>query len=149
MRDLMHMAKEHKIESKLYHGDAIDKIHGLLGHARFRKWLSIVCDEDAQEGKQHWKELLTFLEKEVKIAQQEMIWSAKMTKKEKSDRDSKVTKNSGGVSSHHANGDQGNSLICSICGADDHVKTSGPGGSKLIQYYVCQKFTEMNCNELH
>ena len=51
MRDLMHMAKEHKIESKLYHGDAIDKIHGLLGHARFRKWLSIVFRKESNTGK--------------------------------------------------------------------------------------------------
>ena len=112
MRDLMHMAKEHSIESKLYHGDAIDKIHGLLGHARFRKWLTIVCDEDVQEGEQHWNGLVQFLEKEVKISQHEMVWSAKMTKKEKPDRDSKGTKNSGGVSSHHTSGTQGNSVIC-------------------------------------
>ena len=34
--------------------------------------------------------------------------------------------------------------ICSFCGESGHVQTNGPAGTKLIQYFVCQKFTEMS-----
>lgn len=34
-------------------------------------------------------------------------------------------------------------MMCSICGQRDHVATSGSSGSKLVQYFTCNKFTEM------
>ena len=37
--------------------------------------------------------------------------------------------------------------ICSICqsadGVSDHVSTSGPSGSRIIQYYTCMKFADV------
>ena len=33
--------------------------------------------------------------------------------------------------------------ICHICGESDHIKTNGPYGRKLVQYFSCQKFAEM------
>ncbi len=41
------------------------------------------------------------------------------------------------------NNNNNNNLICKICNATDHVQTSGPNGSKLIQYFVCKKFVNM------
>ena len=36
---------------------------------------------------------------------------------------------------------------CYICnskeGTDDHVPTSGPGGTRMIQYFACKKFVEL------
>ena len=143
MRDLMKMAAEHSIEAKLYHGDAIDTIHSLMGQSRFRRWLSIVCD-DISEGEQHWDRLVKFLEKEVKISQQEMIWASKTQQKppQSPQPPRNVKKKPDGA--HIADG--GN-ILCSICGADDHVHTPGPAGTKLVQYFVCQKFVEMSCKE--
>eukprot|EP00794_Sanderia_malayensis_P011555 gene11555-12746_t len=37
-----------------------------------------------------------------------------------------------------------NSNSCFICGESDHVRTNGPGGIKLIQYFVCKKFVDMS-----
>ena len=142
MRDLMIMAENHSIEANLYHGDAINTIHSLMGQSRFRRWMSIVCDNKIPDGAKHWDRLLQFLEKELKICQQEMIWSAKASKKQPSKpQDGKRKPDS---AAHHAS-DEG--MICSICGANDHAQTPGPSGIKLVQYYVCQKFVEMNCKE--
>ena len=46
MKDLMHLAEEHSIESKLYHGDALDEITELMGEGRFTRWLSVLCEKD-------------------------------------------------------------------------------------------------------
>ena len=118
MRDLIKMAREHSIEAKLYHGDAIDTIHGLLGQNRFRRWLSIVCDKEIPDGEPHWDRLVKFLEKEVRICQQEMIWSSKTSKKLPQPKDTK--KKPDGVAHHTSS--EGN-LVCSICGDDDHIQT--------------------------
>ena len=83
-----------------------------------------------------------FLEKDLNICQKEMILPAKAPKNQ-------PVKPQGGKKrpdgAHHV--DEEGNLLCSICGADDHVQTPGPSGVKLIQYYVCQKFVEMNCKE--
>jgi len=38
--------------------------------------------------------------------------------------------------------------VCAICDSpdatNDHVSTSGPGGSRIIQYYSCKKFAELS-----
>ena len=65
MSDMMSLAKYHNIESKLYFGDGIDVIYGLMGEFRITKWLTSTCDMDL-EGENLWKELISFLEKELK-----------------------------------------------------------------------------------
>ena len=34
-------------------------------------------------------------------------------------------------------------LTCHICGKEYHVPTTGPGGSKLIQYFACKEFVDL------
>ena len=46
MSDLLKLSKEHGIEQKLYHGEALDIIYDMMGDARITKWLSSVSDED-------------------------------------------------------------------------------------------------------
>ena len=36
-----------------------------------------------------------------------------------------------------------NQSKCFICDSTDHVLTSGPQGSKIVQYFVCKKFVDM------
>ena len=45
MKYLEHLAEEHKIQSKLYHGDGLDRIYQLLGDTRVTRWLSKICEE--------------------------------------------------------------------------------------------------------
>ena len=141
----MRLAEEHSIEERLFHGPAMDKIQELMGDHRFTRWLSSSCEKDLSDEMSKWKELLAFLEKEVKINQQKVMFASKTKKKppedQKGDRKSKVLSGSGSQS--HTQDDRQSSLICSICGAADHVPTSGPKNVKLIQYFLCKKFVEM------
>ena len=145
MKDLMRLAEEHKIEEKLYHGDAMDKIHSLMGQEKFRKWLDLSCESSPSTEKDQWYELIKFLEKEIKICQQEIIWFAKTKKKQQTPKDPSTP--SSRDRSHHTHGNGGNSTSCYICGASDHVSTQGPNGARLIQYFVCPKFVEMTNKE--
>ena len=149
MKDLMRLAKEHNIEERLFHGSAMEHIQDLMGDARFTRWLSVSCDKDLTDERKRWTELLVFLEKEVRIHQQKLLYSSKSRKPPPSDRGSnrdsakKPPPSTSSRQGHHHQNDGANPLTCFICGATDHVPTSGPKGTKLIQYFVCKKFVEM------
>ena len=148
MKDLMRLAEEHRIEEKLYHGDAMDKIHSLMGQEKFRKWLDLSCEKSLSTEKDQWNELIKFLEKEIKICQQEIIWFAKTKKKQQTPKDNPPPPLPPRNRSNHVhNNNGGNSSACFICGANDHVSTQGPNGTRLIQYFVCPKFVEMTNKE--
>ena len=34
---------------------------------------------------------------------------------------------------------------CKFCGETDHVATNGPNKTKIVQYFACKKFCELNC----
>ena len=147
MKDLMQLAEDHSIEERLFHGGAMDRIQELMGDARFTRWLSASYEKDLNDEKTRWIDLLAFLEKEVKVNQQRLMFSSKLKKKAPppADRSGDRSNNRGSKSSdssHHQS--DGNVSPCFICGATDHVPTNGPKGSKLIQYFVCKKFVEMS-----
>ena len=143
--ELLKLARRHKIEEKLYNGDGLYTIYGILGDARVTRWLNSIDDQEL-EGEELWKRLIKYLEKEVRVHSEKsminrVVRDAKEPSqtKEDSDRPSK--------GKHHAHlTDKINFklLKCYICNADDHVATNGPYGTKLIQYFSCQKFAEMN-----
>ena len=143
MRDLMNLAKQHNIENKLYLGDALDRIVGLLGESRLHRWLTLSCESDT-EGEETWKEFMIFLEKEVKVCQHRVLLPPKKPKPstpESKDKE-KLKK---GNNSHHTN--ESRKQECFYCGADDHVATIGPKGKKLIQYFSCSKFVNDTCKQ--
>ena len=145
MKDLIKLAKKHKIEQKLYHGNGLDQIFKLLGDDRLMRWLSISC-EDQKEGEEEWQQLIKFLEKEIRVNQQKFHIQSKTTE-HKSQHQIKNRDR------YHYNSDQNEQKKndrsdkiqhkCFICGDTNHVKTNGPGGMKLTQYFVCRKFVEM------
>ena len=48
----------------------------------------------------------------------------------------------------HLVNDESNSMeACHFCGETDHIKTDGPNGIKLVQYFSCRKFVEMKPNQ--
>ena len=157
MKDLYQLASDHDLKQKLLHGDAMEKIHCLMGEGRFTRWVSLLCDKDLSDEDQQWSELLKFLEKEIKVNQQKILLSTKKKKetnsREQCDRNSRRDQShhnqdmSGNQeqndASHHNREDGGNNPVCKICNATDHVQTSGPNGSKLVQYFVCKKFVDM------
>ena len=64
MSDLLKLSKEHGIEQKLYHGEALDIIYTMMGDARVTKWLSTISDEEGLAEGDLWERLVKFLERE-------------------------------------------------------------------------------------
>jgi len=153
MKDLMELSKKHNIENKLYHSNALDMIYNLLGDNRMMRWLSISCD-DPKEGSEQWEQLITFLEKEMKVNQQKLLIQGKSMKQPTSTAATKGGRTQHHYS-HHASGAPFNNNYvptkddvvkippCFICGASDHAQTTGPGGMRLVQYFACKKFVDM------
>ena len=145
MKDLMKLASKHKIEGRLYHSDALDKIYNLLGDNRVTRWLSSSYDS-TKEDHELWDQLIGFLEKEIKIHQQKaMIHGKNVQQKANPERINDGKNNHG--SRHHLSHDNTNNKvqnICFICGEANHVTTGGPYGQKLVQYFACKNFVDMS-----
>jgi len=75
IKDLVTTSKKHNIENKLYNGDALERIFRLLGDARVTRWLSDVCDQTMSDD-QYWNKLVNFLEKDIKIQHQKLLFKS-------------------------------------------------------------------------
>jgi len=153
LREVMLLAKQHKIEENLYYGDALSKIYQQLGDGRLTRFLSSISDEEPNE-KQTWERLLTFLEKEEKINQQKLTING--YKSDKREMPVSQTKDNAGRyssykkqrdSSYLADQPTSEEPLCQLCGessgSSEHMSSNGPGGAQIIQYYTCKSFTEM------
>ena len=150
--DLISLSKYHGIENKLYHGDHLNVIYGLMGETRVRKWITMTCDEELEE-EELWRKLIMFLEKELKVQQELSLIKPKLTQDTRSqntycsqaveanDEDSESSINN---QECHVSSSPASSMKCSFCGELGHYETKTRHGSNLIQYYACKKFVEMN-----
>ena len=147
MRDLLKLARRHKIENKLYYGDGLNRIYRQLDGNRRRRWLELAGD--ITEGEAQWNGLIAFLEKELRVSQQDAIIMAKPFTSKVEPKDT----NRRGPSSFHAagseygrhstsDGESRSDKECCICGAHDPIQTNGPHGLKLVQYFSCKTFSE-------
>ena len=66
MQELMTLAADHGIEERLYWGGTINSIYRTIGDIRTTKFIEKNC-EFRLEGEVLWKELVKFLEKEIKV----------------------------------------------------------------------------------
>ena len=83
MKDLLGLAKQHKIERYLFYGDALNRIYKLMGDHRVTRWFDNAYDETFEK-KEEWANLILFLEKEVRVQQQKiLVQSGKVENKEK------------------------------------------------------------------
>ena len=154
MKDLLQLAKRHGLENNLYYGNALDEIFKLIGDNRFTRWLS--TSYNLSEGEEQWNHLIQFLEQEIKIYQQKALYTSKhsdsaqhgIQKPNKS-----YYQNQDDLSKEQVKDkvkievDDQKQSQCFICGELDDIKTNGPLGMKLIQYFVCKKFVEMSPDE--
>ncbi|XP_066917918.1 uncharacterized protein [Clytia hemisphaerica] len=141
LKELSTTAETHKIEQFLYYGGGINKIYSLIGDARLSRWLTQISNETLSP-KAEWKRLIIFLESEMKIQQQKML-----IKKQTNEPPKQPPKQ---PRSHYTDTEVSDPTSsppdqskCFICDSSDHILTSGPQGTKLIQYFVCKKFVEM------
>ena len=112
-----------------------------MGDYRVTRWLTIITDEDDLEDAVIWQRLVKFLEKELKVQQQKVLINIRPPEPKKVFSSKPNTTHTVHIASYE---DQNECFICSERG---HVTTSGPQGSKLIQYFACKKFAEMTPNE--
>ena len=152
MSDLISLAKYHSIEGKLYYGDGIDIIYGLLGDTRVTKWLTLTCDDDLQ-GKELWEKLIKFLEKELKVQQELSLIKKKLVNDEgngkhnsyhatEDEYENDLLQESYHESSHISSTEDGNK--CSFCDETGHYELKSTHGHGLIHYYSCKKFVELS-----
>ena len=72
MNDLMKLAEKHDIENKLYNGDGLDTIYGLMGDARLTRLFSSICDEELED-KVLWSRFIRFLAKELVVQEKSLV----------------------------------------------------------------------------
>ena len=146
MKDLMKLAHKHDVENRLYYGDGLERIYRLMGETRVTRWFSKITDDNV-EGEQLWMRLIQYLERELKVQQQRCLIQVTF------DNTVKIPEKEGkfGDKSHNRYKSHYETNLlqstCFICGETDHVATNGPNNSKLIQYFSCKKFVDMNPNE--
>ena len=148
--DLISLSKYHGIENKLYHGDHLNVIYGLMGESRVKKWITITCDQELEE-EELWNKLISFLDKELKVQQELSLIKPKLNQEQRSQDsycsnsiDSYETELSINEQECHVSTISDKSIKCSFCGEFGHYETKLNDGSTMIQYYACKKFTEMN-----
>ena len=148
MNDLIKMSKKHGIANELFYGDGFERILRLLDDRRATKWITDSCDLELTK-EQMWEDLIKFLQKEANVLQQKILLLGKSSSKDGPPLQPKDTqkpkdgdrRNDGLV--HHVDPtkkDFNTSSVCSFCGEDGHVQTTGPAGSKVVQYFSCEKF---------
>ena len=98
--------------------------------------------------KQTWTKLMLLLEKEQKLQQQKMmIQRITGDVKTNSTNSSKFENRSSRYKHSYCSPDAMTNPICYICsassGSDNHVATSSPGGTRIIQYFTCKVFVDM------
>lgn len=142
LQEVTKLANTHKIEEYLYYGDSLARIYQILGDRRTTRFLSTICENDFTP-METWERLITFLNKERRIQQQKMIatnFKMDATKKEDIQRSSRSKRPGQSYLSTPESSDP----VCSICdapdGNSDHISTSGPSGTKILQYYTCKAF---------
>ena len=73
MKDSQRLATQHNILERLYFGGTIKKIYALLNKERINKWFTIFDDHELIEPLM-WRKLTSFLEKEIHIEQQKLLY---------------------------------------------------------------------------
>ena len=143
MRDLMQLSSTHNIENELYYGDALTHLSNKLGQSRMMRWLTLSCDIP-REGKCKWRQMIEFLEKEIKVQQQVTVIQSNLKMSNPGNKDKEKDKKS---SYYGQPNSKPQPLLddskCVVCGANDHIQTNGPRYTKLVQYFACKKFVDM------
>ena len=145
--ELVSLAKQYKIEDIFYYGDVLPKIYQQLGDGRMTRFLSTIDDDPSE--RETWQRLLTFLDKEEKLNQHKLLILGPQNEKKELPANQPSTQrryNNRKPNSYHNKSITSNQDQCQFCGEspcqDEHVESNGPGGVKIIQYYICKKFAE-------
>ena len=132
--NMIKLAEAHNIEQKLYNGDGLDIIYGMMGDARVTSWLISISDEELQDAAL-WQRLIKYLHRELKVQQEKSLIKRPESSKQVSGDALRLNKSS----YVYQQGD----MKCSFCGETGHAQTNGPNKTSIIQYFACKKFVDM------
>ena len=131
---LIKLAEAHNIEQKLYNGDGLDIIYGMMGDARVTSWLTSISDEELQDAVL-WQRLIKYLQRELKVQQGKSLINKPESSKQ-------VSRDAVTVNKSYYVCQQGD-IKCSFCGETGHAQTNGPNKTSIVQYFACKKFVDM------
>ena len=132
--DQIKLAEAHNIEQKLYNGDGLDIIYGMMGDARVTSWLTSISDEELQDAVLGQR-LIKYLQRELKVQQEKSLINKPESSKQ-------VSRDAVTVNKSYYVCQQGD-IKCSFCGETGHAQTNGPKKTTIVQYFACKKFVGM------
>jgi len=140
MLELKSLATKHGIERNLFHTSNLARVFNLLGRKRQLDITKKLLDSNKNE-EQKWDFILEFLEKEMKVKEQMLLFEKSQVKSDEKSKqfgssDSKIYT----VSTSFRK-------ICAICEKTDHVPTITKKGYAVVNYFACEKFAKMNPQE--
>ena len=135
MNELKTLAEKHKIEDALFHSSNLAKIYKLIGEKWQHQFLKQIIDQKKSK-KDIWLAIIDFLNKELRVKEEELLLKSSDKKKPKEAEFHPKTFNS------HRDGTQ--KPVCSFCGQDDHVVTISEKGKSIVNYFACKTFVDMN-----
>ena len=145
MKDLEHLACEHNIQAKVYSGDGLGRIYQQLGVNHFTRWLSTSSD-DTYNDQELWSKLTEFLVKELRVQKQKLFIQGKNDDKRfRSNPEEKGQYSK--RNAHLVNVAKSDPKFYFYDENENHIVTKGSKGSKIVQYFACQKFIEMTPSE--
>ena len=142
MKHLQRLSSEHGIESRSYSGNGIAKIYQLFEGNRVKRWLFTMCRESYDDETSRIK-LIDLLEKDLRVQQQKVLIENKMEEKKTAKLHNVDGKQNGRFNSHCTAISTGE-IKCFFCNEEEERgATNGSKGTKIIQYFLCKRFTEM------
>ena len=105
----------------------------------------MVDDSSVKTEKDTWKDLIKFLDKELRVKEQILLFKKSDQKPEEGGK--KNDDSSGGKHHPSFTPPAKDHLQCCLCGKSDHVTTVTKKGSKIVCYHSCEKFVLMSVKE--
>lgn len=162
MYELKKLSRDHGLLQKLYHGEALDVIIGIMGDRLLTRWISKLDEGEPMIEEQRWANLTTFLEKELRIQEEKSLLKSSRAEIPEEKRGNTIKDERSKVGSKDtflADEDAFfveedaylvdeespvDGVVCFFCGESNHPTTNGPNKTKVVQYFACQKFVDMN-----
>ena len=79
--DLHNLAKKHKIEENLFHSSNLAKMFHLIGRRGHVEITKRFLDMENPSDKQKWEEIIKYLDKELKIKQEILLYEKSLSMK--------------------------------------------------------------------
>ena len=144
MTELSLLATTHNLENELYFGGGVEKVLGIMGNERKRKFIR--KSDHKLKGPIAWNKIKEMLQKELSECEKLALY-------EKSEKLFKVRERKKVLpevddldESTLYNADVESESPCHLCGKTDHVLTIR-GERRFVQYFSCKLFVEKNCKE--